>query len=436
MSINALSIIPCKTASCSVMGDYAYKKNANRSWKDKKVGDIVLYDFNRNGTSDHTGILERVNKDGTIDVIEGNTSQKSDDNGGNVMRRTRSKATKMYFVRPNYNDKVTAKMVLDTARAQLGTKEKPAGSNNVKYNTWFYGHPVKGDAYPWCMVFVCWLFAHVGDGVEDIPIVAKPTGKYSGTIPNKLIKKGSKGTAVGQWQKFLNWYHPAWKLKEDNAFGAKTEAATKSFQKTEGIAHDGEAGKNTFAKANMYKATSKPATQKPSTPARPKATLKSYRIEIDLTNQIATVYGIYSDGSKKGIMSEFISSARKGKTTPVGNFKIQGASGGRKAKYRTCLMSSKKSYAEYACRFKGAKMMHGVPYSKRNTKGYVSKTEFNKLGSPASAGCVRMPIKLARYIYNTCPVGTPVIVFKGTKGVYPMGKPKKYKATSNVDPTK
>jgi len=80
--------------------------------------------------------------------------------------------------------------------------------------------------------------------------------------------------------------------------------------------------------------------------------------------------------------------------------------------------------------------MHGVPYSKRNTKGLVSKTEFNKLGTPASAGCVRMPIKLARYIYNNCPVGTPVKVFRGTKGVYPMGKPKKYTATSNVDPTR
>lgn len=189
---------------------------------------------------------------------------------------------------------------------------------------------------------------------------------------------------------------------------------------------------------NTATQTTKPTETKPAAKPveKPKATLKSYRIEIDLTNQICTVYGVYSDKSSKALMSEFISSARKGKTTPVGNFKIQGASGGRKAKYRTAKLSSGKTYAEYACRFTGAKMMHGVPWKARNTKGYVYKNEFNKLGSVASAGCVRMPIKLARYIYNNCPVGTPVKVFKGTKGKYPMGKPKKYTATSNIDPTR
>lgn len=182
--------------------------------------------------------------------------------------------------------------------------------------------------------------------------------------------------------------------------------------------------------------TAKPSTSKPST-TKPtaKPTLKSYRIEVDLTNQICTVYGVYSDKSSKPIMSEFVSTARKGKTTPTGNFKIQGASGGRKAKYRTCKMQSGKSFAEYACRFHGAKMMHTVPYKKRQTTGHVNKTEFNKLGSVASAGCVRMPWIMAHFIYTNCPVGTPVKVFKGTKGKYPMGKPKKYKATTDIDPT-
>lgn len=134
-------------------------------------------------------------------------------------------------------------------------------------------------------------------------------------------------------------------------------------------------------------------------------------------------------------MSEFVSTARKGKTTPTGNFKIQGASGGRKAKLRTAKMSSGKSYAEFLCRFHNGKCMHTVPYSKRQTTGHVFKNEFNKLGSVASAGCVRMPWKMASYIYNNCPVGTPVRVFKGTKGKYPMGKPKKYTATKDIDPT-
>ena len=48
----------------------------------------------------------------------------------------------------------TTKEVLDVALKELGVKESPANSNNVKYNTWFYDESVSGSAYPWCMAFV------------------------------------------------------------------------------------------------------------------------------------------------------------------------------------------------------------------------------------------------------------------------------------------
>ena len=443
MTINAIGIIPAKTASCSVMGDYAIKKKmVIKKSGNVKRGDLVLFDFNHNGTSDHIGIVVSVNKNGTYTTVEGNTSGDNDTNGGGVCKRTRYKSQINYFVRPKYTNAITADMAIATAMDEVGTVEKPRNSNNVKYNTWFYGKAVKGKAYPWCATFICWLFAHIKE--KEIPIV-KPTGKYAGTIAKPTLKKGSKGDEVKNLQKFLNWYHPAWKLAVDGDFGSNTDKALRAFQTTEKLAVDGVYGNKSYERAKTYEyvapkqtTTPKPTTSttnnKPTT--KPTATLKSYKISIDLTNQICTVYGVYSDGSVKGIMSEFVSTARKGKTTPVGNWKIQGASGGRKAKYRTCKLSSGKTYAEYACRFTGAKMMHGVPYKTRNTKGYVYKGEFNKLGSVASAGCVRMPIKMARFIYNNCPIGTPVVVFKGKAGNYPMGKPKKYTATSNVDPTR
>lgn len=40
------------------------------------------------------------------------------------------------------------------AKEQIGTAEAPRGSNNVIYNTDYYGRPVNGDAFPWCCVFV------------------------------------------------------------------------------------------------------------------------------------------------------------------------------------------------------------------------------------------------------------------------------------------
>ena len=54
---------------------------------------------------------------------------------------------------------------LTVARGELGTTESPAGSNCVKYNTWFYGREVRDTAstkYPWCMAFVQWCFAQAG----------------------------------------------------------------------------------------------------------------------------------------------------------------------------------------------------------------------------------------------------------------------------------
>ena len=433
--MNAIGIIPAKTASCSVMGDYAIKKKMNIKKGFAKKGDLVLFDFNHNGTSDHIGIVVSVNK-GSYTTIEGNTGSGSNTNGGMVQKRTRYNSQINYFVRPKYNKEVTADMAIATAMAELGIKESPKNSNRVKYNTWFYGKEVRGSAYPWCATFICWLFAHIKGAEKPIP---KPSGKYGGTIPTPTLKKGSKGKNVGNLQKFLNWYGK-YNLKVDNVFGKKTEMQFKAFQQAEGLKVDGVYGKKSYAKAKAYEyvAPKTPNNDNIST-QKPKQTtpvLKSYKIVVDLTNQICTVYGVYSDSKLKPLMSEWVSTARKGKTTPLGNFKIQGASGGRKAKLRTAKMYSGKSYAEYLCRFYKGKCMHTVPYKKRNKSGYVNKDEFNKLGTPRSAGCVRMPYKMAKFIYEKCPVGTPVTVLKGKKGEYPMGKPKKYTATSNVDPTK
>lgn len=55
----------------------------------------------------------------------------------------------------------TAKELLRVANLEVGVIESPSGSNNVKYNTWYYGKQVNGSQYPWCMVFVQWLFNYI-----------------------------------------------------------------------------------------------------------------------------------------------------------------------------------------------------------------------------------------------------------------------------------
>lgn len=49
----------------------------------------------------------------------------------------------------------SAEFLLKVARGEIGVKESPAGSNNVRYNTWYYGRTVSGN-YPWCAAFVSW----------------------------------------------------------------------------------------------------------------------------------------------------------------------------------------------------------------------------------------------------------------------------------------
>lgn len=60
----------------------------------------------------------------------------------------------------------TARDLIDIALAQLGTKESPAGSNNVKYNTAYYGREVYDGlwetTFPWCVVFLWWCFREAG----------------------------------------------------------------------------------------------------------------------------------------------------------------------------------------------------------------------------------------------------------------------------------
>lgn len=57
---------------------------------------------------------------------------------------------------------MTAKEILNLARKQIGVKENPPDSNNVKYNTAYYGREVSGKQYAWCCVFIWWLFKEMG----------------------------------------------------------------------------------------------------------------------------------------------------------------------------------------------------------------------------------------------------------------------------------
>lgn len=54
----------------------------------------------------------------------------------------------------------SANDILTLAKAQIGVCENPRGSNNVIYNTEYYGRAINDPNYAWCATFVWWLFRH------------------------------------------------------------------------------------------------------------------------------------------------------------------------------------------------------------------------------------------------------------------------------------
>ncbi len=69
----------------------SYFKKMNQITKKPVEGDIVFFDWNKDGRYDHTGIFVKWLNDNEFETIEGNTAVGNDSNGGQVMRRKRNK---------------------------------------------------------------------------------------------------------------------------------------------------------------------------------------------------------------------------------------------------------------------------------------------------------------------------------------------------------
>lgn len=89
----------------------------------------------------------------------------------------------------------------------------------------------------------------------------KTNTQYTGAMPSKTIKRGSKGAEVVKWQKYLKWM--GYDLESDGSFGKITEDKTKVCQKKLGFIGkdiDGIVGPNTIKKAKAYKKTTTTTT--------------------------------------------------------------------------------------------------------------------------------------------------------------------------------
>lgn len=100
----------------------------------------------------------------------------------------------------------TATAIINKAKSFIGVKESPANSNNVVFNTDYYGKEVHGSSYPWCCAYVWDIFrmCNASDLFYDGKKTAYCQTVYGWAKSKKLLVakgNGKKGDLViFDWQ--------------------------------------------------------------------------------------------------------------------------------------------------------------------------------------------------------------------------------------------
>lgn len=96
-------------------------------------------------------------------------------------------------------------------------------------------------------------------------------------------------------------------------------------------------------------------------------------------------------------------------------------------------------YGQYSTQIVGNILFHSVPYLEKNNPASLEYWEYDKLGTRCSAGCIRLTVADAKWIYNNISQGT-IVEFYSDADPGPLGKPASQKistneANRNWDPT-
>ena len=121
-----------------------------------------------------------------------------------------------------------------------------------------------------------------------------------------------------------------------------------------------------------------------------------FRIEVNLTVQ--RVFIFYEDD----LIREMVCSGGTGENpTPLGEFTTN-----EKIEYSFIPRFDMGAY--YWIRFYGSYLFHSVPFDK---EGNMLIEEKEKLGNPASHGCIRLKLDEAKWLYENLPLGVQVLIY-------------------------
>lgn len=224
--------LAARSASCPAIKSDAQRRGTYHAGFDGIAqGDLVLYQFDRDADPDHIGIVESVSGSNIV-AVEGNTSLTSNDNGGAVMRRTRSKGLIMGYVRPAY-DGASAPMV-DT---RIDTVREVQQWLNRAYGAGLSVDGIYGTQTRKAIIRVL----QRAIGVSADGIVGWRTRR---ALPTLSVGTGGDAVRAAQALLVCKGYATAY---VDGDFGGSTKNAVIAFQKAQGLARDGVIGKRTWA---------------------------------------------------------------------------------------------------------------------------------------------------------------------------------------------
>ncbi len=135
-------------------------------------------------------------------------------------------------------------------------------------------------------------------------------------------------------------------------------------------------------------------------------TKNKYYVRVNKTMNVVMVYEKDDNGEFTKLVKTFVASAGDG--TPVGVFTSD-------ARYETLSLVGG-VWGHYTVQIKGPYWFHSVPYfSKPGKDGNwddLEYEEYNKLGTLASKGCIRLAVKDSKWIYDNIAKGTTIEIYE------------------------
>lgn len=139
-----------------------------------------------------------------------------------------------------------------------------------------------------------------------------------------------------------------------------------------------------------------------------------YYIKVNRAQNCVTVYTMNEQGEYEVPVKAMVCSVGLNNNTPLGVFQTS-----TKYKWRALFGNV---YGQYAYRIHDSIMFHSVPYYSTN-KDDLETEEYNKLGEPASLGCIRLACIDAKWLVDNCPEGTTVEIYDDEEEPGPLGRP-------------